>query len=92
MFFRFTVRHLEFRMIQASDNVGNGTGESGVVKNMVVAAGISFLCGLELEIWVGGNLPPPLAILRCKITLDKAVLRRRRLRHRHYPIVQVGRL
>ncbi len=33
VFFRFTVRHLEFRMIQVSDNVGNGTGESGVVEN-----------------------------------------------------------
>ena len=56
MFFRFTVRHLELRMIQASDNAGNGTGESGVVKNRgEVAAGISFLCGFELEIWVGGG-------------------------------------
>ena len=53
VFFRFTVRHPEFRIIQASDNVGNGTDDSGVV-----AAGISFLCGLELEIWVGVILPP----------------------------------
>ncbi len=61
VYFGFTVRHLEFRMIQASDNVGNGTGESGVTENRVIAAGISFLCGLELEIWVGGViLPPPL--------------------------------
>ncbi len=60
VYFRFTVRHLELRMIQASDNVGNGTGESGVVENRGVAAGISFLCGLELEIWVGGNFTPPL--------------------------------
>ncbi len=59
VFFRFTVCHLEFRMIRASDNVGNGTGESGVVENRGVAAGISFLCGLELEIWVGGNFTPP---------------------------------
>ena len=35
VFFRFTVRHLEFRMIQASDNVGNGTDELGVVENRV---------------------------------------------------------
>ncbi len=33
VYFRFTVRHLEFRMIQASDNVGNGTVELGVVEN-----------------------------------------------------------
>ncbi len=59
--FRFAVRHLEFLMIQASDNVGNGTGESGVVENRGgVAARISFLCGLELEMLPGGggNLPP----------------------------------
>ena len=49
---------------QASDNVGNGTGELGVVENMGLAAGISFLCGLELEIWVG-VIYAPLAILRC---------------------------
>ncbi len=60
MYFRFTVRHLEFRMIQATENVGNGTVELGVVENRGVAAGISFLCGLELEIWVGGNFTPPL--------------------------------
>ncbi len=41
-------------MIQASGNVGNGTGESGVVENKGVAAGISFLSGVELEIWVEG--------------------------------------
>ena len=41
-----------------SDNVGNGTGELGVVENKGVAAEISFLCGLELEIWVGVILPP----------------------------------
>ncbi len=56
--FRFSVRRLEFRMIQASDNVGNGTCESGVVENRGIAAGITFLCGLELEIWVGGNFTP----------------------------------
>ncbi len=33
VFFRFTVHHLEFRMIQTSDNIGNGTGVSGVVEN-----------------------------------------------------------
>ncbi len=36
VYFRFTVRDLEFRMIQASDNVDNGTAESsesGVVEN-----------------------------------------------------------
>ena len=76
VYFRFTVRHLELRMIQASDNVGNGTGESGVVENRGVAAGISFLCGLELEIWVGGNCTAtPMAILRCKITLDEPGLK-----------------
>ena len=63
-------------MTQMSDNVGNGTGESGVVENSGVAAGISFLCGLEQEVWVGVILPP-FAILRCKITLDKAGLIRR---------------
>ena len=59
MYFRFTVRHLEFRMIQVSDNVGNIIGESGVVENREIATGISFICGLELEIWVGGNFTPP---------------------------------
>ena len=55
VYFRFTVR-----MFLASDNVGNGTGESGVVENSGVPGtpGISFLCDLELEIWVGLILPP----------------------------------
>ena len=72
MFFQFSIRHLEFRKYLESENVGDGTVESGMVENMGVAVGISFLCGLELEIWVGVILPPPpLAILRCKITLDE---------------------
>ena len=35
---------------------------------------ISFLCGFERVIWVEINdpPPPPMAILRCKITLGKA--------------------
>ena len=74
MFFQFSIRHLEFRKYLESENVGDGTVESGIVENRGVAVGISFLCGLELEIWVGVILPP-LAIIRCKITLDKAGLR-----------------
>ena len=59
VYFLFTVRHLEFRKFLESDNVGNSTVESGMVENRGVAVGISFLCGLELEIWVGVILPPP---------------------------------
>ena len=59
MYFLLNVRHLEFRMVVASDNVDNGTDESDVVENRGLAVGISFLCGLELEIWVGINLPLP---------------------------------
>ena len=38
-----------------SDNIGNGTVESGMVENRVwgVAVVILFLSVLELEIWVG---------------------------------------
>jgi len=47
--------------------------ESGVVENMGVAVETSFLCGLELEIWVGVILPPPhLGHTKVQITLDKA--------------------
>ena len=60
MFFQFSIRHLEFRKYLESKNVGDGTVESGMVENMGVAVGISFPCGLELEIWVGGNFTPPL--------------------------------
>ena len=83
MCFQFSIRHLEFRKFLESENVGDGTVESGIVENRGVAVGISFLCGLELEIWVGGNFtPPPLAILRCKINLDEPGLRanKRKLR------------
>ena len=59
MCFQFSIRHLEFRKYLESENVGDGTVESGIVENRGVAVGISFLCGLELEIWVGGNFTPP---------------------------------
>ena len=33
MFFQFSIRHLEFRKYLESENVGDGTVESGIVEN-----------------------------------------------------------
>ena len=49
---------LDFRLNGLSDNVGVSTIEKFNPENMGVAAGISFLSALELEIHLGEILPP----------------------------------
>ena len=63
--FLFTAAILDFRLNGRSDNVGVGTIEKLDPKNMGIAAGILFLSALELEIYLGGSLPPPHWLLTC---------------------------
>jgi hypothetical protein len=54
----FYCRHLGFPLNGMSDNVGDSTVEKFDPINIGVAAGILFLSALELEIHLGGILPP----------------------------------
>ena len=56
---RFTAAILDFRLNVMSDNVDVSTIENFDPENTGVAATISFLPALELEIHLGEILPPP---------------------------------
>lgn len=62
MHFRFSAAILDLRLNGTVYKIGDTTIKKFDPENMGVAAGISFLSALELEIHLGGNsTPPPIA-------------------------------
>ena len=59
MHFRFSAAILDLRLNGTVYKIGDTTIKKFDPENMGVAAGISFLSALELEIHMGVILPPP---------------------------------
>ena len=59
MYFRFSAAILDLRLNGTVYKIGDTTIKKFDPENMGVAAGISFLSALELEIPLGVILPPP---------------------------------
>ena len=59
MHFRFPAAILDLRLNGTVYKIGDTTIKKFDPENMGVAAGISFLSALELEIPLGGNSTPP---------------------------------
>ena len=64
MHFRFSAAILDLRLNGTVYKIGDTTIKKFDPENMGVAAGISFLSALELEIHLGGNSTPPNCIIR----------------------------
>mgnify|MGYP003401660080 FL=1 len=70
MHFRFSAAILDLRLNGTVYKIGDTTIKKFDPENMGVAAGISFLSALELEIPLGGNSTPQLHNSHAKIHLQ----------------------